>query len=161
VLDPKLLRSDLTGVAAQLARRGFVLDVVGVAAIEERRKAAQIERTGCAPSAMPMPRRWDSPRPRARTAPPARERASPWRALEGVEPAARAAAGRAREPAAGLAQYPARERARRARRDGERRGAPLGRAARFEFEPKDHVAIGERLGMDFEAAGASRARASW
>ena len=31
MLDPKLLRSDLSGVAAQLARRNFVLDVAGFA----------------------------------------------------------------------------------------------------------------------------------
>ena len=43
MLDPKLLRSDLTGVAAALARRGFVLDVETFAALEEQRKAVQIE----------------------------------------------------------------------------------------------------------------------
>lgn len=43
MLDPKLLRSDLEGVAAQLARRGFVLDTERVAGLEEQRKAAQIE----------------------------------------------------------------------------------------------------------------------
>ena len=43
MLDPKLLRSDLTGVAAALARRGFVLDVETFASLEERRKAMQIE----------------------------------------------------------------------------------------------------------------------
>ncbi len=43
MLDPKLLRGDLTGVAAQLARRGFVLDVEKVAGLEEQRKAVQIE----------------------------------------------------------------------------------------------------------------------
>src|SRR5271155_1458209 len=43
VLDPKLLRSDLPGVAAVLARRGFVLDVQAFAALEEQRKSAQIE----------------------------------------------------------------------------------------------------------------------
>jgi seryl-tRNA synthetase len=43
VLDPKLLRSDLTGVAAALARRGFALDVAAFAALEERRKAVQID----------------------------------------------------------------------------------------------------------------------
>ncbi len=39
VLDPKLLRSDLPGVAAALARRGFVLDVGAFAALEEQRKS--------------------------------------------------------------------------------------------------------------------------
>src|ERR1700732_2870013 len=43
VLDPKLLRSDLTGVAASLARRGFTLDVAAFAALEEQRKSVHIE----------------------------------------------------------------------------------------------------------------------
>ena len=43
MLDPKLLRSDLPGVAAALARRGFVLDMAAFAALEEQRKAVQIE----------------------------------------------------------------------------------------------------------------------
>ncbi len=43
MLDPKLLRSDLPKVAAELARRGFALDVERIGALEEQRKAAQIE----------------------------------------------------------------------------------------------------------------------
>ena len=43
MLDPKLLRTDLPAVAAQLARRGFTLDVAAFAALEEQRKSAQIE----------------------------------------------------------------------------------------------------------------------
>ena len=43
MLDPKLLRSDLTSVAALLKRRGFVLDVEAFSALEEQRKAVQIE----------------------------------------------------------------------------------------------------------------------
>ena len=46
MLDPKLLRSDLPKVAAELARRGFMLDVNKIAALEERRKAAQVEADG-------------------------------------------------------------------------------------------------------------------
>ncbi len=42
MLDPKLLRSDPAAVAANLARRGFKLDVAALTALEERRKAAQI-----------------------------------------------------------------------------------------------------------------------
>ena len=42
MLDPKLLRSEPEQVAANLARRGFSLDVAALAALEERRKAAQI-----------------------------------------------------------------------------------------------------------------------
>lgn len=43
MLDPKRLRTELDAVAAQLARRGFVLDVAQLRALEERRKAVQVE----------------------------------------------------------------------------------------------------------------------
>jgi seryl-tRNA synthetase len=43
MLDTKLLRSDPAAVAANLARRGFHLDVAAFSALEERRKAAQVE----------------------------------------------------------------------------------------------------------------------
>ena len=42
MLDNKLLRSDPAVVAANLARRGFALDVERFRALEERRKAAQV-----------------------------------------------------------------------------------------------------------------------
>ena len=43
MLDSKLLRSDPAAVAANLARRGFQLDVAAFTALEERRKSAQVE----------------------------------------------------------------------------------------------------------------------
>jgi seryl-tRNA synthetase len=43
VLDSKLLRADAMGVARNLARRGFKLDVAAFTLLEERRKAAQVE----------------------------------------------------------------------------------------------------------------------
>jgi seryl-tRNA synthetase len=43
MLDPKLLRSDLDGVATALARRGFTLDTARLAELEARRKALQVE----------------------------------------------------------------------------------------------------------------------
>ena len=43
MLDPKLLRGDLEGVAEALARRGFQLDIGRVADLETRRKALQVE----------------------------------------------------------------------------------------------------------------------
>ena len=42
MLDPKLLRTEPERVAANLARRGFQLDVDSLAALEARRKAVQI-----------------------------------------------------------------------------------------------------------------------
>ena len=43
MLDPKLLRSDLDAVAHQLARRGFTLDTDTLQALEEQRKAIQVQ----------------------------------------------------------------------------------------------------------------------
>ena len=43
MLDPKTLRADPDAVAANLARRGFVLDVAAFRAMEERRKHWQVE----------------------------------------------------------------------------------------------------------------------
>jgi len=43
VIDPKLLRTDPEGVARNLARRGFRLDVPRLEALEEERKRRQIE----------------------------------------------------------------------------------------------------------------------
>jgi seryl-tRNA synthetase len=42
MLDPKLLRSDPQAIAANLARRGFVLDVARLSSLEEARKKWQV-----------------------------------------------------------------------------------------------------------------------
>jgi seryl-tRNA synthetase len=42
MIDPKLLRNDLEAVARALKRRGFVLDTAAYAALENRRKEAQV-----------------------------------------------------------------------------------------------------------------------
>ncbi len=43
MLDPRLLRSDLDAVARQLARRGFTLDTAALQTLEEQRKAIQVQ----------------------------------------------------------------------------------------------------------------------
>lgn len=43
MIDPKQFRADLPGVAQNLARRGFNLDVSAVSALEDQRKQLQIE----------------------------------------------------------------------------------------------------------------------
>jgi seryl-tRNA synthetase len=154
VIDPKLLRSDLPGVAAALARRGFVLDVATFAALEEQRKATQIE----------------ADRLRA-------ERNSNAKAVgqaksKGQDAAALLAAG---ESLGGHLQRVEKQleviqaqvsdlqlglpnllhssvpdgRDETANLEVRRWGVPR----QFQFMPQDHVALGERVGMDFEAAG--------
>ena len=43
MIDPKLLRQSAADVAANLARRGFEFDADAYLALEERRKALQVE----------------------------------------------------------------------------------------------------------------------
>jgi len=153
VLDPKLLRSDLIGVAAQLARRGFVLDVEKIAAIEERRKAAQIEADGL------------------RAERNAGAKAVGQAKAKGQDVAALLAAGEAL--GARLTAVEAQLEALQAELTDVQLGLPnilhesvpagrdesanlevrrWGEPKALPFEPKDHVALGERLGMDFESA---------
>jgi seryl-tRNA synthetase len=154
VLDPKLLRSDLNGVAAQLARRHFVLDVAALAELEERRKAAQIvadrlrsERNAGAKAVGLAKSRGENV-----GALLARGEALGFE-LQVVEKDLNAIQAELSVWQLGLpnllhASVP----------DGADESANvemrrLGDPRVFDFEPKDHVAIGEPLGMDFDAAG--------
>jgi seryl-tRNA synthetase len=154
VLDPKLLRSDLPGVAAALARRGFVLDVATFAALEEGRKAMQI----------------DADRLRAERN--ANAKAVGQAKSKGLDAGGLLAAGEAlggqlqgierrleeiqaqvSELQMGLPNilHPSVPEGsdESANVEVRRWGVPR----QFDFTPRDHVAIGERIGMDFEAAG--------
>jgi seryl-tRNA synthetase len=154
LLDPKLLRSDLTGVAAALARRGFVLDVETFAALEEQRKAVQIEAD------------------RLRAERNANAKAVGQAKSKGQDAAALLAAG---ESLGGQLQEVDKQlEAIQAQVSSLQLGLPniphasvpdgrdeaanvevrrWGVPRQFDFTPKDHVALGDRIGMDFEAAG--------
>jgi len=154
VLDSKQLRADPQAVAANLARRGFNLDVAAFSALEERRKAAQVE----------------SDRVRA-------ERNANAKAVgiaKGKKEDASALLARADELTRQLEASDAAINAVQAELDNLLLGIPnllhesvpdgrdesankevrtWGRPRKFDFKPLDHVALGEKLGgLDFEAA---------
>ncbi len=154
MLDPKLLRSDLTRVAAELARRGFALDVDAFAALEEQRKTVQIEAD------------------RLRAERNANAKAVGQAKAKGLDAAAQLALGESLgEQLKGVEQRlegiqaevsslqlvlpnilhssVPEGRDETANVEVRRWGTPK----QFAFTPKDHVALGERLGMDFDAAG--------
>jgi seryl-tRNA synthetase len=154
VLDPKLLRSDLTGVAAALARRGFVLDVETFASLEEQRKAVQIEAD------------------RLRAERNANAKAVGHAKSKGQDASVLLAAGEAL--GGQLARVDKQLEVIQAEVSSLQLGLPnilhssvpdgrdeaanvevrrWGVPRQFDFTPKDHVALGERIGMDFEAAG--------
>ena len=155
MLDPRLLRSDPAAVAANLARRGFQLDLERLRALEERRKAAQVAAD------------------ELRAARNAHAKSVGKAKAQGQDIAALVAEGEAlgnrltgldQELAAVQAEFDELVlglpnllhdsvpdgRDETANVEVRRWGTPR----TFDFEPLDHVAIGEKLAlMDFEAAG--------
>jgi seryl-tRNA synthetase len=154
VLDSKQLRADAAGVAANLARRGFTLDVAAFNALDERRKAAQIE----------------SDRVRA-------ERNANAKAVgiaKGKKEDATALLARAEELTRQLESSDAAINAVQSELDGMLLGIPnlldasvpegrdeaanqevrrWGEPRKLDFAPRDHVELGEKLGgLDFESA---------
>ncbi len=154
MLDPKLLRSDLTGVAAQLARRGFILDTDTLQSLEERRKAIQVQT-----QALQAERNARSKG--IGKAKAAGEDIAPLlREVEGLGDQLKAAeedlAGLQEELNSILMGIPNIPHASVPDGKGEEDNAEIrkwGEPAVFDFEPKDHVDLGEGLGqLDFETA---------
>ena len=153
MLDPKLLRTDPAGVAAQLARRGFVLDVDMFAGFEERRKSVQIE----------ADRLRAERNAGARAVGHAKARGEDATALLA---AAESLGGRLTAVEAELEALQAQladlqlavpNLLHPSVPDGRDESDNVevrrwGEPKTFDFEPKDHVTLGERLGMDFAAA---------
>jgi seryl-tRNA synthetase len=154
VLDPKLLRSDLPGVAAALARRGFVLDVATFAALEEQRKAVQIEADRLRAERNANAKAVGQAKSKGQDAAPLLAAGESLGAqLQGVEKQLEVIQAQVADLQLGLpnilhSSVP----------DGRDESANVevrrwGVPRQFDFAPKDHVALGERIGMDFEAAG--------
>ena len=154
MIDPKLLRSDPETVARNLARRGVVLEVAAWRALEERRKSAQVEsdrlraerNANAKAVGMAKGRGEDASALLARGEQLTGELAAVERTLTSVQAEIDgwqlALPNLLHESVPdGTSEADNRE----VRRWGEPRA--------FEFEPLDHVAVGERLGgLDFEAA---------
>jgi seryl-tRNA synthetase len=154
VLDPKLLRSDLSGVAAQLARRNFKFDVAWFAALEEQRKAIQIDSDRLRAERNAGAKAVGQAKAKGEDAAPLLARGDALGAeLQAIEKQLDVIQAELHSLQLGLpnllhASVP----------DGADEAANVelrrwGDPRQFAFEPKDHVAIGERFGMDFEAAG--------
>ncbi len=154
MIDPKLLRSDPETVARNLARRGVVLDVAAWRALEERRKSAQVEsdrlraerNANAKAVGMAKGSGGDVSALLARGEQLTGELAAAEQALSSVQSEIEgwqlALPNLLHESVPdGTGEDDNREQ----RRWGEPRA--------FEFEPLDHVTVGERLGgLDFQAA---------
>ena len=154
MLDPKLLRNDLDGTAQLLARRGYVLDTTNLQALEERRKSIQTQ-------TQQLQAERNSRSKGIGKAKAAGEDIAPL--LKEVEGLGEQLKAKEQELAAlqeelnavlmGIPNIPhASVPAGKGEEDNpelRKWGEPTG----FDFEPRDHVDLGEQLGqLDFEAA---------
>jgi seryl-tRNA synthetase len=154
VIDPKLLRSDADEVARNLARRGYLLDVAALKALEDKRKPFTVEldrlraerNVNAKAVGLAKGRGEDASALIAKGESLTGALASAEAQLNGVQQELEAwqlglpnllhsSVPDGRDESANL----------EVRRVGEPRA--------FDFKPRDHVAVGERLGgLDFEAA---------
>jgi seryl-tRNA synthetase len=154
MIDPKLLRSDPEAVARNLARRGHALDVDAFRALEERRKSWQIEsdrlraerNANAKAVGMAKGKGEDAAPLLARGEALTGELAVAERELTGVQEALESwQLGLPNLLHDSVPDGHSEADNREERRWGEPR--------KLDFEPKDHVQIGEKLrGLDFEAA---------
>jgi seryl-tRNA synthetase len=154
VIDPKLLRSAPQDVAANLARRGFHLDVAALTALEERRKVAQVEADRLRAERNAQAKKVGMAKGKGEdVAPLIAQGERLAQELIGAEAAINAVQIELDELQLNLPNL-----LQDSVPDGADENANLevrrwGTPRSFDFTPRDHVELGERLGrgMDFEA----------
>ncbi len=154
MIDPKLLRSDPEAVARNLARRGHTLDVNALRALEEKRKAAQVESDRLRAERNANAKAVGMAKGKGEDAAPLLARGE---ALTGELAAADRELTAVQQELESwqlglpnlLHESVPEGRGEADNREVRRWGEPR----QPGFEPKDHVALGEKLGgLDFEAA---------
>jgi seryl-tRNA synthetase len=154
VLDSRQLRADAAGVAANLARRGFTLDVAAFTALEERRKSAQVESDRVRSERNANAKAVGMAKGKGEDATPLLARGQQLtQELEKADATINAIQAELDAWALGLPnllhESVPEGRDESANQEVRRWGEPR----KFDFTPKDHVAIGEQLGgLDFESA---------
>jgi seryl-tRNA synthetase len=154
MLDPKLLRGDLEGVAETLARRGFQIDIGRVADLESRRKALQVEAQEL------QNERNTKSKAIGRTKaaggdiqPLLDEVATLGDRLKASNDALLEVQNELRSLALGMPNLPDASVPDGADENDNREERHWGEPCAFDFEPKDHVDLGAGLDMlDFDAA---------
>ena len=155
MLDPKLLRAEPASVAANLARRGFQFDAGAFAALEERRKSAQIRADALRNERNTRSKAIGKAKAQGQDVTPLlKEVETVGGQLESADAELADAQAKLERLALELpnllhASVP----------EGRDESSNLelrrvGEPRQFAFEPRDHVALGELDGgLDFEAAG--------
>ena len=154
MLDPKLLRTDPDAVARNLARRGYTLDVAFFRALEERRKAGQVEADRLRAERNNHSKAVGAAKARGEDIAPQMARGEALAAeLARVEATLTGVQGELDQWLLGIPNLLDPSVPDGADESANVEVRRVGEPRRFDFEPKDHVAIGAGLdGLDFDAA---------
>jgi seryl-tRNA synthetase len=154
MLDPRLLRNQLQETAAQLARRGYRLDTARIGELEERRKRLQVE-------AEELQNERNSRSKAIGKAKAAGEDIQPLLAqvaelgdqLKSRQEALGEVQAELADITLGIPNIPHESVPEGKDESDNREERRWGEPRRFDFEPKDHVDLGDACGLlDFEAA---------
>ena len=154
MLEAKLLRSDIAAVAAQLARRGFELDVAAFTAVEDRRKAATLEVERLRNERNVRSKEIGKAKAQGQdVAPLLAEVDNLGAQMKAAEEAFAAAQAAFDDLALRLPNVPHTSVPEGKDEHGNVEVRSWGTPRSFDFAPQDHVALGEKLGgLDFETA---------
>jgi len=154
MLDPRLLRNELDATAVALSRRGFVLDVERIRALEDRRKGLQVatqelqnERNTRSKSIGKAKAAGEDIQPLLHAVADLGER------LKAAEEGLASIQDELQEIALGIPNIPLEDVPEGRDEADNREERRWGQPRSFDFEPRDHVDLGEQNGgLDFEVA---------
>jgi seryl-tRNA synthetase len=154
MIDPKLIRQDAAAVAANLARRGFEFDTGAYLALEERRKALQVETEELRNERNTSSKNIGKAKAQGEDIAPLLAAVKDLgEKLEANEAQLQSVLDELRSIELGLPNLIADEVPDGKSEDDNAEVRRWGSPPAFDFDVKDHIELGERLGLlDFETA---------
>ncbi|MGH8727028.1 MAG: serine--tRNA ligase [Burkholderiales bacterium] len=154
MLDIQLLRSDIEGVAKKLSTRGYTLDVTAFNKLESQRKSLQTQTQDLQAKRNAASKRIGEAKSRGEdTAPIMLSVASIGNEIKELETRLEQVQSTLSDLALGIPNIPHESAPRGASPEDNAEVRRVGDPRKFDFAPKDHVDIGEGLGLlDFSAA---------
>lgn len=154
MLDPKRLRTELDTVAQQLARRGYQLDTDRIRELEGQRKSIQVQTQELQSERNTRSKSIGKAKAAGQDIQPLLDEvASLGDQLKAAEEALHEVQEALREITLGIPNVPHDSAPEGQDEEDNRQERTWGEIPQFDFEPKDHVDIGEALGgLDFDSA---------
>ena len=154
MIDPKLLRQSASDVASNLARRGFEFDADGYLALEEKRKALQVETESLRKERNDSAKAIGQAKAKGEDAQPLLDAVKDLgERLESHEESLGAVQAELKDIELGLPNLLSDAVPAGNDEASNQEVRVVGEQPGFDFEPADHIDLGTRLGMiDFESA---------